>query len=114
MKFSNMFRTVTVAAALTFAAQAFAEEATPIDSAQITQDGNGVTLTWLGDPGLPNAAYRVYAKPSMTDPDADWEPSSGFVTPITSWTLEETVDMSTNNVMFFRVNRVDREGPAIE
>lgn len=114
MKLSNVFRMVTAAAAIALAAQAFAEDATPIDSAQLTPDGSGVTLTWLGDPGLPNAAYRVYGRPSLTDPGAGWEPSSGFVTPITSWTLEETVDVSTNPVMFFRVQRVDREGPAIE
>ena len=114
MKLSNVFRMVTAAAAIALAAQAFAEDATPIDSAQLTPDGNGVTLTWLGDPGLPNAAYRVYGRPSLTGPGAGWEPSSGFVTPITSWTLEETVDVSTNPVMFFRVQRVDREGPSIE
>ena len=59
MKFSNVFRTVTVAAAVALAAQAFAQDTTPIDSVTPTNDGASVNLTWLGDPGAPNAAYRV-------------------------------------------------------
>lgn len=113
MKFSNVFRTVTVAAAVALAARAFAQDTTPIDSATPTADGSGVTLNWLGDPGAPNAAYRVYATPSLVDTNATWEAASGFVTPITSWTLEETVAL-TNDVMFYRVEKVDREGPTIE
>lgn len=113
MKFSNVFRTVTVAAAVAFAARAFAQDTTPIDSATPTADGSGVTLNWLGDPGAPNAAYRVYATTSLVDTNAPWEAASGFVTPITSWTLEETVAL-TNDVMFYRVEKVDREGPSIE
>ena len=113
MKFSNVFRTVTVAAAVALAAQAFAQDTTPIDSATPTADGSAVTLNWLGDPGAPNAAYRVYSTPSLVDTNAEWEAASGFVTPITSWTLEETVAL-TNDVMFYRVEKVDREGPSIE
>ena len=113
MKFSNVFRTVTVAAAVAFAARAFAQDTTPIDSATPTADGSGVTLNWLGDPGAPNAAYRVYATTSLVDTNAPWEAASGFVTPITSWTLEETVAL-TNDVMFYRVEKVDREGPTFE
>jgi hypothetical protein len=113
MKFSNVFRTVTAAAAVALAAQAFAQDTTPIDSATPTADGSAVTLNWLGDPGAPNAAYRVYSTPSLVDTNAEWEAASGFVTPITSWTLEETVAL-TNDIMFYRVEKVDREGPSIE
>ena len=113
MKFSKMFRTVTAAAAVALAAQAFAQDTTPIDSAVPTADGSAVTLNWLGDPGAPNAAYRVFATPSLVDPGAEWKAASGFVTPITSWTLDATVPL-TNDVMFYRVEKVDREGPAIE
>lgn len=113
MKFSNVFRTVTAAAAVALAAQAFAQDTTPIDSATPSADGSAVTLNWLGDPGAPNAAYRVYSTPSLVDTNAEWEAASGFVTPITSWTLEETVAL-TNDVMFYRVEKVDREGPTIE
>jgi hypothetical protein len=111
MKFSNVFRTVTVAAALALAARAFAQDPTPIDSATPSEDGD-VTLNWLGDPGEPHAAYVVVGKPSLTDEDMPWERSSGYITPITDWKLNATVS-STNDIMFYRVEKVDREGPEI-
>ena len=113
MKFSNVFRTVTVAAAVALAAQAFAQDPTPIDSATPTADGSGVTLNWLGDPGAPNAAYLVYSTPSLVDTNAPWMQASGFVTPITNWQLEATLAL-TNDVMFYRVEKVDREVPTFE
>ena len=115
MKFSNVFRTVAVVAAVAFAAGASAQDVTPIDDASFTNGTSDVVVSWLGDPGLPNAAYRVYSKSSLTDTNEGWEAASGFVTPITSWTLDATVEVpSGNNVTFFRVERIDREGPAIE
>ena len=57
MKFSNMFRTVTVAATLAFAAQAFAEEATPIDSAQ-SRSMTACTLPLLTPQRLPLKLVR--------------------------------------------------------
>ncbi|MBP5788177.1 MAG: hypothetical protein J6Y19_10245, partial [Kiritimatiellae bacterium] len=114
MKLSNVFRTVAAVVAAAVAAQAFAADVTTIDDAAFTNGGSGISLTWLGDPGLPNAAYRVFSKSSLTDSNAEWEAQSGFITPVTSWTLEEVVGIPTNDVMFYRVERVDREGPVIE
>lgn len=111
MKFSNIFLTAAVAAAVA-AAQAFAQDVVPIDDAHFTNDTGSVTLNWLGDPGAPNAAYMVTGKSSLTDTNA-WTQESGFITPITSWQLDATVAI-TNDVMFFRVEKVDREGPSIE
>ena len=113
MKFSKLFRTAAAAAALALAARAHAQDFAPIDSATPTADGGGVTLNWLGDPGAPNAAYRVYATPSLVDTNAPWEAASGFVTPVTNWQLEATLAL-TNDVMFYRVEKVDREGPTFE
>ncbi len=111
MKISHVFRTAAVSAALALAASA--QDLAPIDSATPTADGSGVTLNWLGDPGAPNAAYRVYSTPSLVDTNAPWEAASGFVTPVTNWQLEATLAL-TNDIMFFRVEKVDREGPAFE
>ena len=113
MKFANVFRTVVAAAAVALAARAPAQDFTPIDSATPSADGSAVTLNWLGDPGAPHAAYRVYATPSLVDASADWEAASGFITPITSWTLDATCAL-TNDIQFFRVAKVDREGPTFE
>ena len=110
MKFSNVFRTVTVAAAVAFTAQALAQDSIPFDYDVPTN--NSVTLHWLGDPGVPNAAYIVAGKSSLVDTN-EWGQSSGFITPITDWKLQTTVEL-TNDVMFYRVEKVDREGPSIE
>lgn len=110
MKFSNVFRMAAAASALALAAQGLAQDSVPIDSAE--SGGSDVTLHWLGDPGAPNAAYIVVAKPSLVDTNG-WKQSSGFITPITDWKLQATVEL-TNDVMFYRVEKVDREGPAIE
>ena len=118
MKFSNVFRTVTAAAAVALAAQTFAQE---IVSSTPLPDGSGVNVNWLGDPGAPHAAYVIVGKPSLVDPDTGmtdtnkWSPVSDYITPITEWQFETTVPFAfTNDVMFYRVERVDREGPSIE
>ncbi len=115
MKFFNVFRTVAAVSAAAFAAQASAQDSAPIDSASFTNGGSHLSLKWLGDPGAPHAAYRVYGKSALTNANEEWKAASGFVTPVTSWTLEETVEIpSTDDAMFFLVRKVDRDGPSIE
>ena len=118
MKFSNVFRTVTVAAAVALTARTFAQD---IVSAELLDDGTGLTMNWLGDPGVPHGAYVIVGSPSLVDPDTGgtatnkWVPMSDYITPITEWQFETTVPFTfTNDIMFYRVERVDREGPAIE
>ena len=116
MKFSNVFRTVTVAAAVALAAQAFAQD---IVSAELLDDGSGLTMNWLGDPGVPHAAYVIVGKPSLVDTNTGatdtnkWSRMSDYITPITDWKFATTVPF-TNDIMFYRVERVDREGPSFE
>lgn len=97
-----------VAAGVALAAGgARADEPLSIDGATGTVDR--VTLNWHADPG---SAYCVVGTSSLTDPDSGWEQSSGTLT-ASGWSLEQAVNV-TNDVMFFRVKKVDVTGPTFQ
>lgn len=95
-------------AAVALAAAAAAQDVVPIDGSSF--DGNGMTLNWRSDP---DAVYRVTGTTSLTDPGKAWKQEGGYVSG-GGWTLGTTLDTGTNTVMFFRVEKVDQEGPSFE
>ncbi|MBQ7251555.1 MAG: hypothetical protein IJS32_03025 [Kiritimatiellae bacterium] len=98
----------TAAAAAALALASAAQDLAPIDEA--TFDGSAATLRWQSDPGT---TYRVTGRSSLTDPDGAWALAGGYVSG-SGWSLGETIATGTNRMMFFRVEKVDQEGPAFE
>ena len=101
MKFQ---RTMRIIAAMTGMAACMAAADEPLAIGGATGTTERVTLNWHADPG---SAYCVVGASSLTDPA--WEQSSGTLT-ADSWTMEQAVNV-TNNVMFFRVKKMDVTGP---
>ena len=99
---------VAAGLAAALAAAAAAQDAVSIDGASF--GGEGATLRWQSDP---DTVYRVVGTTSLTDPGKPWEQTGGYVSG-SGWTLGTTLDTGTNTVMFFRVEKVDQEGPSFE
>lgn len=83
------------------------QDIVPIEGA--TGGVDRVTLTWRTDP---DSTYRVMGRGSLTDPNEKWEVTGGYVK-TTGWTMDKEVE-AEGNVMFFRVEKVDQQGPAFE
>ena len=99
------FAATVAAAAGLWAAGAAGHEGVPIDWATATNP-DSVVLTWQTDP---NAMYRVVAKSDLTDTN-EWDLSGGYLA-ASGWTLEREID-TPDNVVFFRVEKIDTEGPS--
>lgn len=99
-----------VAAGLLAAGMAWAEdhEFVPIDAISST-NADSVVLGWDVELG---GTYRVLEKASLTDTN-DWKPRSNHLKADMEGMLQQALDV-TDDVLFFRVEKVDASGPAFK
>ena len=99
-----------VAAGLLAAGMAWAEEHefVPIDAMSSTNADN-VVLGWDVELG---GTYRVLEKASLTDTN-DWKPRSNTLKADMEGMLQQALDV-TDDVVFFRVEKVDASGPSFQ
>jgi len=91
--------------ALAAAAPLSAQDVVPIDAA--TGSVSQVTIGWQSDP---DTTYVV--KKCSFLPGGEWERTSGNID-AGGWTLEQTLP-ADEDVVFYRVERVDQAGPSFE
>lgn len=99
-----------VAAGLMAAGMAWAEdhEFVPIDAIGAT-NADSVVLGWDVELG---GTYRVLEKASLTDTN-DWKPRSNPLKADMEGMLQQALDV-TDDVLFFRVEKVDASGPVFQ
>lgn len=107
MKIRNLFLAGSAAAVLALAAQA-QDNIVPIESAVPNGEG-GVTLHWFS---TPDATYHIKGVPSLIDSNAQWKVEG--IASASGWSVERSVDLSTNDIMFYRVEQMDSSGPVFE